>query len=1015
MSGLVRELGRVALRLRWGNPMIRSAIVIVVTLATLGFGLAPPAQAAAPGAIVDAAACSQNSLPENDDDSAAEAALPFEINFYGKTYQTAWVNNNGNITFDGPLSTFTPFGLVGTEAAIIAPFFADVDTRGGGGAVTYGWGETVFQGHRAFCASWLEVGYFDGHSDKRNSFQLLIVEREDSNAGAFDIVFNYNSIQWEAGDASGGFGGLGGSPARAGFSNGSGNENASFEVPGSGETGAFLDGSPTALNTRTADGSVAGRLTWKVRGGNAPVAEYVALGDSYQSGEGLHDYWAGTDTDGVNMCHRSDSAYPELLVSDGTVSDRLSFWACSGAVISHLSETDVSTSGPVWDDPFRVNYDDTAPLSEGPGLSQLDRISAQTRLVTVGIGGNDMGFGPILTKCVEAKIRNDVLIGDDRSCAKDNKKLVEDRLEALVDDGKWTNLFDDIKERAPFARVLALGYPRFYDPDLPESTRECADVRYSDTLWINEVIRLVNKEIRNAAARRGVEYVNVYDASKDHELCSGSDSQFLNAIQWRAGEFFQALPESYHPTAYGHRAIADAVSETLGSTAPSTRVYPGQTYSFTTEVTNDGGRAAFSTSWPGSDVIMTLVSPSGRTLDRATTASDVFHTVGPTSELYEVTDPEPGTWTVHLFGSQVAAEGEETILNMYQEPAVNLAPTAQVTTTQSGSSVEVSAASSLDSDGVISEYLWDFGDGTFASGVDAQHTYETPGEYLITLVVTDDSGNKSFASADRAIRSEEQIAYSARSKGNTDIFSTGSDGTAVTRLTTDAAIDTAPSWSPDRSKLAFVSTRTGAADIYTMNADGTGVTRITKGSALEGTPAWSPDGTQIAFSSTRSGTSDIYLVNADGTGLFRLTTGSAIDASPTWSPLEDKIAFSSTRSGNSDIYSINRDGTGLLRLTSSPSADATPSWSPDGQSIAFTSIGPLNTDIYILKLVDGGLRRVTTNIGVDTMPVWSGDGSRIAYISSRNAKSDVYVIDAGGGNEVRLTDGTKLFGSPSWR
>ena len=331
-----------------GALMIRSAIVALIMLATVGLGATPAAQAETSGAIVDSEACSQNTLPENDDSSALEAPIPFEINFYGKTYQSVWVNNNGNITLDGPLSTYTPFGLVGTDAAIIAPFFADVDTRGGGGTVSYGWGETLYQSHRAFCASWLNVGYYAGHTDKRNSFQLLIVEREDSGAGAFDIVFNYDSIQWEAGDASGGIGGLGGSPARAGFSNGSGIENASFEVPGSGQAGAFLDGSPSSLNTRTTDGSVAGRLTWKVRGGNAPVAEYVALGDSYQSGEGIHDYWVGTDTADRNMCHRSVAAYPELLVRDGVVSDRLSFWACSGSLISHLSETALSTTGPVW-------------------------------------------------------------------------------------------------------------------------------------------------------------------------------------------------------------------------------------------------------------------------------------------------------------------------------------------------------------------------------------------------------------------------------------------------------------------------------------------------------------------------------------------------------------------------------------------------------------------------------------------------------------------------------------------
>ncbi|TFD72878.1 nidogen-like domain-containing protein [Cryobacterium gelidum] len=108
--------------------------------------------------------------------------------------------HNGNVTFDGPLSTFTPFGLIAASTPIIAPSFADVDTRGGeSDLVRYGYGETVFDGHNAFCVNWVNVGYYSGGTDKLNSFQLLLVDRSDKGAGAFDIVFNYDKIQWEVG------------------------------------------------------------------------------------------------------------------------------------------------------------------------------------------------------------------------------------------------------------------------------------------------------------------------------------------------------------------------------------------------------------------------------------------------------------------------------------------------------------------------------------------------------------------------------------------------------------------------------------------------------------------------------------------------------------------------------------------------------------------------------------------------------------------------------------------------
>ena len=69
------------------------------------------------------------SVPRNDDGSAPIEDMGFTINFFGKNRSTVYVNNNGNITFDSSLSTYTPFGLVGTEREIIAPYFADVDTR----------------------------------------------------------------------------------------------------------------------------------------------------------------------------------------------------------------------------------------------------------------------------------------------------------------------------------------------------------------------------------------------------------------------------------------------------------------------------------------------------------------------------------------------------------------------------------------------------------------------------------------------------------------------------------------------------------------------------------------------------------------------------------------------------------------------------------------------------------------------------------------------------------------------
>lgn len=235
----------------------------------LSLGLLLSGQAWA-GAIVSG--FNSNTLPPNDDGSTGLVNIGFSVNFFGTNYNQLYVNNNGNVTFDNALITYTPFPLIGTSRVIIAPFFADVDTRNAGNPVTYGPGS--FDGRNAFGVNWVDVDYYrsDPNHTNRNSFQLLIVDRSDVGVGDFDFIFNYDLIQWEAGRASGGdANGRGGNCARAGWSNGS---TQSFELPGSGVCGAFLDSGtpavipgPNALINNRLNSDTNGRYVFNVRNG----------------------------------------------------------------------------------------------------------------------------------------------------------------------------------------------------------------------------------------------------------------------------------------------------------------------------------------------------------------------------------------------------------------------------------------------------------------------------------------------------------------------------------------------------------------------------------------------------------------------------------------------------------------------------------------------------------------------------------------------------------------------------
>jgi hypothetical protein len=215
-----------------------------------------------------------NTLARNDDGSTGLVPLGFMLNFFGTQYDSLFVNNNGNVTFDFPLSTFTPFDLTTTGRVIIAPFFADVDTRLAGDPVRYGTGEVG--GRPAFGVTWNNVDCFSSSSLRtaRNFFQVILIDRSDIALGDFDIEFNYDQIQWETGQASGGDSECqGGISARVGFSSGTGESGTFFELPGSGIPGSFLDSNTlTGLIHNSFNSTQLGRYVFLVRTGT-PIIE----------------------------------------------------------------------------------------------------------------------------------------------------------------------------------------------------------------------------------------------------------------------------------------------------------------------------------------------------------------------------------------------------------------------------------------------------------------------------------------------------------------------------------------------------------------------------------------------------------------------------------------------------------------------------------------------------------------------------------------------------------------------
>lgn len=154
-------------------------------------------------------------LAPNDDGSSSLITIPFSFSFYGQNYNQLYINNNGNVTFVNSLATFSANAFPSPNNKIVAPFWADVDTRAGNGQVLY-----KITPHAIF-VNWVQVGYYNQHGDKRNTFQLILTDGTDPSVpNGQNIAFCYQDMQWTTGDASSGVNGFGGVPATAGANKG---------------------------------------------------------------------------------------------------------------------------------------------------------------------------------------------------------------------------------------------------------------------------------------------------------------------------------------------------------------------------------------------------------------------------------------------------------------------------------------------------------------------------------------------------------------------------------------------------------------------------------------------------------------------------------------------------------------------------------------------------------------------------------------------------------------------------
>ena len=273
---------------------------------------------------------------------------------------------------------------------------------------------------------------------------------------------------------------------------------------------------------------------------------------------------------------------------------------------------------------------------------------------------------------------------------------------------------------------------------------------------------------------------------------------------------------------------------------------------------------------------------------------------------------------------------------------------------------------------------------------------------------------------------------SGTNNGNQEIYIFDTNGSVLTRLTTDASgtvfNDISPAWSPNGNKIAWKrpAINGGGYDIFTMdavdlNADGDGdnrvqITNLAVENNTPGRPSWSPDGTKIAFTrSFAGGSNQLAIMKADGSNQTPVTSsiggGPNADADAAWSPDGSKIAFRRGVNGAPQILIANVDGSGSTQLTNNvASSQKEPAWSPDGTKIVFNSdqIDGSNKEVYVMNADGSNQTRLTSYAGTDEWPTWQAVSLVTISGQVRNANSlgvpDIVLVF-----EQQLTSGGSVF------
>ena len=305
--------------------------------------------------------------------------------------------------------------------------------------------------------------------------------------------------------------------------------------------------------------------------------KYLALGDSFSSGEGAYVYRSPTDfyidDSTYNLCHQSKNSYPYLIQQSQNF-DWFNSVACSGARLKDIKSYDAVTDyyeqkpqslSGVLSDEKASQY--TQIFSPGY-VSQFEFIRKyHPSVATISIGGNDIGFGDIISTCI---INKNVSSGLGQECFKDRKdrellaNQIDQKISALAT--QYQTIKNSMSGSDP--RLYVVGYPQMIRPE-----GFCGlnvPLLQSEMYEATALTDYINSAIKVAADAAGVRFVNMTNAfvsnTGDYRLCSDKSELAVNGLillgkSSKKPDQWPYYSESFHPNQLGQAMMADTLKQ----------------------------------------------------------------------------------------------------------------------------------------------------------------------------------------------------------------------------------------------------------------------------------------------------------------------------------------------------------------------------------------------------------------------------------------------------------------------